>query len=262
MRAASAREHGVKGLNDPDFRPDLRVFYLRHNRDQTLERARSLQRKYAGRILGRATVGERFATLAETRDASDSDLEGMSQLGHALQTANSIREDGLDEDWLVLGLVHDLGKILLEQGERPEFVVGDIHPLGCAFSPGIRHAEFLELNRDLGNPAYQTDCGIYEPGCGLEKVMFAYGHDQYLYEILRDHVPYEIAWTIRHHSFQSVAEDYLHLFDDRDRALRESHMKVFACYDLYTKDPEVASTEHLEEYRELLDRRFPEPLDW
>ncbi|MFQ5415306.1 MAG: inositol oxygenase family protein, partial [Phycisphaerae bacterium] len=42
---------------------------------------------------------------------------------------------------VVLGLVHDLGKVLQCYGERPEFVVGDIFPLGCAFSTKIQYAE-------------------------------------------------------------------------------------------------------------------------
>ena len=75
-------------------------------------------------------------------------------------------------------------------------------------------------------------------------------------------MPYEIGWVIRYHSFQSGADDYAFLFDDRDRALRESHMRVFARYDLYTKDPQDVSAAHLDEYRELLERRFPDPLAW
>ena len=252
----------MERLTNPDFRSDVPGFYLRHNRDQTLERARALQRKYAARILGRATVRERFDALAEVYDESDRFLEGMSQLGHALQTANAIRREGLDEDWIVLGLIHDLGKAPLMEVEPPEFVVGDIHPLGCAFSSRIQHAEYLELNPDWRNPEYSTKCGIYEEGCGLDRVVFAYGHDQYLYDILGECLPYEVAWTIRHHSFQSVGEDYLHLFNDRDLELRESHMKVFVKYDIYTKDPGIAVDEHLEECRELLDQRFRDPIDW
>ncbi len=249
-------------LSDPEFRTDVRDFYRRHNRDQTLERARALRERYAARVLGRATVRERFDALAGIRDASDDALEGMSQLGHALQTADAMRRDGLGEDWILLGLVHDLGKILLSDGLAPEFVVGDIHPLGCAFSPNIRHAEGLEQNPDSNEPAYRSRCGIYDVGCGLERVEFAFGHDQYLYDVLRDHVPQPVAWTIRHHSFQSVAEDYRHLFDARDAELRASHMQVFARYDLYTKDRDDAPAAHLDEYRELLERWFPEPLDW
>jgi inositol oxygenase len=249
-------------LSDSSFRADPRDFYLRHNRDQTLERARALRSHYAGRVLGRATVLERFDALADVRDESDADLHGMSQLGHALQTAAAIKRDGLGEDWIVLGLVHDLGKLLVQHGERQEFVVGDIFPLGCAFSPHIQYAEFFELNPDSQDPTYQSRDGIYEPGCGLDRVTFAYGHDEYLYEVLRDQLPPEIAWTIRYHSFQSLAEHYLQLFDDRDRRLRESYMKPFARYDLYSKDPELAPDELLSECRELLERRFPDPIDW
>ncbi len=252
----------MERLTNPDFRSDVPGLYLRHNRDQTLERARALQQKYAARILGRGTVRERFDTLAGVCDESDRFLEGMSQLGHALQTANAMKRDGLDEDWILLGLIHDLGKAPLMEVEPPEFVVGDIHPLGCAFSPRIQHAEFLEQNPDRGDPVYRTRPGIYEEGCGLESVTFTYGHDQYLYDILQGLIPHEVAWVIRHHSFQSVASDYLHLFDERDLALRESHMKVFAKYDLYSKDTQVALDTHLDEYRELLDRRFPERIDW
>ena len=253
---------GTGELIRPEFRSDVQGFYLRHNRDQTFERAAALREKYASRILGRATVLERFGALVDLCDESDRELEGMTQLGHALQTANAIRNDGRDDEWIVLGLVHDLGKILLTYGEQPEFVVGDIFPLGCAYSPRIRHAEYLELNPDSRNPSYWSRCGIYDEGCGLDRVAFAYGHDEYLHTVLKGHLPPDIAWTIRYHSSQSIAEDYLHLFNERDRALRESHMLPFARYDLYTKDPEVATAEHLEEYRELLAHHFPSPIDW
>ncbi|MBW2282310.1 MAG: inositol oxygenase [Deltaproteobacteria bacterium] len=256
----------MQPLTDRDFRSDVAGLYRRLHRGQTLERARALREKYAARRLGRATVRERFEALAGIRDESDADLEGMSQLGHALQTANAIRRDmgreGLGEDWIVLGLIHDLGKILLEHGEPQEFVVGDTHPLGCAFSPAIRHAEFLPGNPDADDPRYATRCGIYAEGCGLDAVTMSYGHDEYLYWIARDHVPYEVAWEIRYHSFQSVAGEYLHLFDARDIELRESHMKPFARYDLYTKDPDDVSSEHLDEYLDLLERRFPAALSW
>jgi inositol oxygenase len=244
------------------FRPDLDRFYRAHNREQTFERATALRARYAERVLGRATVLERFDALAGVFDESDGDLAGMSQLGHALQTTNAMRRDGRGDDWLVLGLVHDLGKILAQSGLAQEFVVGDIWPLGCAFSPHIRFAHHLAENPDAHDARYTDRLGIYDEGCGLERVTFVYGHDEYLADVLRDHVPDEVRWTIRHHSFQSLADDYLHLFDARDLRLREEWMKPFAGYDLYSKDPETAEAEHLPEYRDLLARRFPRPLDW
>jgi hypothetical protein len=93
-------------------------------------------------------------------------------------------------------------------------------------------------------------------------VTFAFGHDEYLYDVLGEQLPHAVAWTIRHHSFQSVAEDYLHLMSPADLRLRESHLKPFAGYDLYTKDPHDVNDAHLERYREIMERRFPTPVDW
>ena len=47
-------------------------------------------------------------------------------------------------------------------------MVGDTHPLGCAFSPNIRHAELLDANPDAHDARYSTRLGIYEAGCGLD----------------------------------------------------------------------------------------------
>lgn len=249
-------------LVNESFHSDLDGLYRRNHRDQTLAKARERRAHWAERRLGRATVWERLMSLAEVNDESDADLEGMSQLGHALQTANSLADAGLGEDWILTGLVHDLGKILIQHGEPQEFVVGDIFPLGCAFSENIIRHEFLRENPDWLVPEYQSRCGIYEAGCGLDRVVFSYGHDEYGYEIFRDLLPREFAWTIRYHSFQSIAGDYLHLFDDEDLRLREAMMKPFARHDLYTKHPRVVVERRLDDYRELVTRRFPDPIDW
>ena len=31
-----------------------------------------------------------------------------------------------------------------------------------------------------------TENGIYEPGCGLDNVLLSWGHDEYLYHVLKD----------------------------------------------------------------------------
>jgi inositol oxygenase len=245
-----------------EFRSDLDGLYHRNHRDQTMAKVLQLRSKYAARRLGRATVWERLMSLAEVNDESDADLEGMSQLGHALQTANAIADAGLGEDWIITGLLHDLGKILIQHGERQEFVVGDIFPVGCRYSESIIRYEYLRDNPDWHNPDFQTPCGIYAEHCGLDKVVFSYGHDEYAYQIFRDHLPSAFVWTIRHHSFQSIAGDYLHLFSDEDLARRETHMKPFARFDLYTKNPREVTERRLPEYEALIKRRFPAPIDW
>jgi inositol oxygenase len=250
-------------LVNKNFQSNKEIFYRRHHQSQTLEKATELRDKYDARIIGKATVWERLMSLRYVNDESDSDLEGMTQLGHALQTANAIVAEDLDEDWIILGLVHDLGKIIQSYGEKPEFVVGDVYPVGCQFGKSIVYYDFLRANSDWEHPVYSTKYGIYEPNCGLENVVMSYGHDEYMYRILKDKVPHAVAWTIRHHSFQSVAEDYTHLMNEQDRELRETHMKRFVKYDLYTKNPQkVAGRNHLKYYQEIIERRFPEPLNW
>jgi inositol oxygenase len=249
-------------LVNETFQSDLDGFYRRHHRDQTMAKVLELREKYAARRLGRATVWDRLMSLREINDESDPALEGMSQLGHALQTANSIVDAGLDEDWIITGLVHDLGKIIVQYGERQEFTVGDIFPIGCRYSPQIIRYEYLAQNPDWSDPRYQTENGIYDAGCGLDQVVFSYGHDEYTYQIMKDFVPQDFAWVIRHHSFQSIAGDYLHLFSADDLRRRESHMKVFARHDLYTKHPRQVLEARLPEYEALIRRRFPDPVEW
>ncbi|KAL2555094.1 HAD superfamily [Forsythia ovata] len=92
-------------------------------------------------------------------DESDPDLD-EPQIKHLLQTAEAIRKDYPDEDWLHLtGLIH-----------------GDTFPVGCAFDESIVHHKYFKENPDFNNPKYNNK---YE-GCGLEKVLMSWGHDDYM----------------------------------------------------------------------------------
>lgn len=44
--------------------------------------------------------------------------------------------------------------------------------------------EFNALNPDMANEKYNTELGIYQAHCGLENVKFAYGHDEYMYQMM------------------------------------------------------------------------------
>jgi inositol oxygenase len=249
-------------LVNTQFKSDKENFYRRHHKSQTYAKAVELRDKYAARILEPAMVWERLISLKEVNDESDAELEGMTQLGHALQTANAIANANQNEDWIIMGLIHDLGKIIQRAGEKPEFTVGDVYPVGCQFGRSIVYYDYLKENPDWDHPVYRTLYGIYSPNCGLMKVAMSYGHDEYTYQIFKDYLPYEILWTIRHHSFQSVADDYTHLMNKEDRELRETHMKKFMTYDLYTKDQHKVGGHKLKYYQEIIERRFPEPLQW
>ena len=49
----------------------------------------------------------------------------------------------------------------------------------CAVLPHLN-----SLNPDMANPLYNTTTGMYTPGCGLDNVKFAWGHDEYMYRML------------------------------------------------------------------------------
>jgi hypothetical protein len=36
---------------------------------------------------------------------------------------------------------------------------------------------------DKDHPVYSTSLGMYEEGCGLDKLMFSWGHDEYFYQV-------------------------------------------------------------------------------
>src|ERR1041385_3410503 len=56
-----------------------------------------------------------------------------------------------------------------------------------------------------------TDLGIYEPGCGLDNLVISFGHDEYLYRVLRDAVA---------DGGCSLPEEALHPIRYRSRHLR------------------------------------------
>ena len=145
----------------------------------------------------------------------------LSQLEHLLQTAEQIRHDGHPRWFILTGLIHDLGKILCLFGEPQWAVVGDTFPVGCRYSEHIVFPEFFPGNPDWNVARYQTECGIYEPGCGLDRVHMSWGHDEYLYQVVKDFLPPEALYMIRYHSFYAAHRDgeYTHLMDARDREL-------------------------------------------
>ncbi|KAL0426945.1 UNVERIFIED_CONTAM: Inositol oxygenase 4 [Sesamum latifolium] len=132
----------------------------------------------------RMSIWECCELLNQVVDESDPDLD-EPQIQHLLQSAEAARKDYPNEDWLHLtALIHDLGKVLClpSFGGLPQWaVVGDTFPVGCAFDESIVHHKYFKDNSDINNPAYNTKNGIYQEGCGLDKVLMSWGHDEYMY---------------------------------------------------------------------------------
>lgn len=189
-------------------------------------------------------------------DDSDPDIE-LDQLQHLLQTAEAIRADG-HPDWFVLtGFIHDMGKVLCLFGEPQWAVVGDTFPVGCAHSDKIVYPEFFSANPDSTNPDYNTKYGVYEPNCGLANVTMSWGHDEYLYQITKNHLPEPALYMIRYHSFYAQHREnaYDHLMSKHDHEMFE-WVRKFNPYDLYSKSPTVPKASELRPYYEDLIAKY------
>lgn len=246
-----------------DEEDPVRAFYRLHHRYQTLGFVKAKKREYLTLDRRRMGVWEAMEFLNTLVDESDPDTS-LSQIEHLLQTAEAIRRDGHPRWFILTGLLHDLGKILCLFGEPQWAVVGDTFVTGCAYPDSIVYAEFLRENPDSNVPGYQTPCGIYEPHCGLDNVHLTWGHDEYLYHVVRDYLPEPALAMIRYHSFYPWHREgaYLHLMDAQD-AERLRWVQAFNPYDLYSKStirPDVAQLRPY--YEDLIAEYFPPVLRW
>jgi len=246
-----------------NVRPGVREFYRLNHAHQSLDFVRAKEKEFLGKDREKMGIWEAMEYLNTLIDDSDPDTE-LTQIEHLLQTSEAIRADGHPRWFILTGLIHDLGKILCLWGEPQWAVVGDTFPVGCRYSEKIVFHEFFRDNRDWSVPEYQTPCGIYEPGCGLDKVHMSWGHDEYLYHVVKDYLPEEALAMIRYHSFYPGHREgqYAELMNDRDH-YRFEWVRKFNPYDLYSKGhvpPDVAKLRPY--YEDLIAEYFPEKIAW
>ena len=246
-----------------EVRGTVKELYRLNHQRQTLDYVLAQKAKYARRNRMQMGIWEALELLDKLVDDSDPDL-ALPQTVHALQTAEAIRQDGHPHWFILAGLIHDLGKVLCFFAEPQWAVVGDTFPVGCAFSDKIVYHELFAANPDARHPGYTTPNGIYEPHCGLDKVHLSWGHDEYLYQVVKDYLPQEALWMIRYHSCYTVHREgaYTHLLSPADeQALR--WVRAFNPYDLYSKCELKPSLEELKPYyQDLIAEFFPAKLNW
>jgi len=214
-----------------------------------------------------ATVMEALDMLNDLVDESDPDTE-LPNIVHAFQTAERIREEHPDKDWFhLIGLIHDLGKIMAFYGEPQWAVVGDTFPVGCRPQPSIVFGEeSFQNNPDMKDERYNTQLGIYQEGCGIQEVTMSWGHDEYLYQVIVNHmkktgiqIPEEGLWAIRLHSCYPwhTGGDYTYLTGSQDKEVMDWVLE-FNKYDLYTKSAEIPDIEAIKPYYQgLIDKYLP-----
>lgn len=253
---ATAKGTGEYRNYENPGRDTVKEFYRLNHTYQTYDFVRQKETEFLRFDKKEMTVWDAFDFLNQLVDDSDPDTD-LDQLQHLLQTSEAIRRDG-HPDWMVMtGLMHDMGKVLCLFGEPQWAVVGDTFPVGCAYSDKVVYPEFFKDNPDFSDPRYNTQYGVYAPGCGLRNVHMSWGHDEYVYQMLRNHLPEQGLYMLRYHSFYAWHREgaYDHLLDDHDREMLK-WVKLFNPYDLYSKSPEPPDWKKLRPYYEDLAAKF------
>ena len=255
---SSGREkekESYRNYEDP-ARDTVREFYRLNHRYQTYEFVLQKRKEFLEFNKKEMSIWDAFEFLNQLVDDSDPDTD-LSQLQHLLQTSEAIRADG-HPDWMVLtGLMHDMGKVLCLFGEPQWAVVGDTFPVGCAYSDKIVYPEFFKSNPDFYNEQYNTRYGVYQPNCGLQNVHMSWGHDEYVYQMLKNYLPEQGLYMLRYHSFYSQHREngYDHLMDDHDREMFK-YVDLFNPYNLYSKNPNPPNWNQLRPYYENLVNKY------
>ncbi|KAF2323503.1 hypothetical protein GH714_035813 [Hevea brasiliensis] len=189
-------------------------FYRINHISQTYDFVKRMREEYGKLNRVEMSIWACCELLNNVVDESDPDLD-EPQIQHLLQTAEAIRKDYPNEDWLHLtGLIHDLGKVLLHPsfGELPQWaVVGDTFPVGCAFDESIVHHKVAKKNKTT--------------------------------------LPSAALFIIRYHSFNALHMPgaYRHLINEEDNE-NLKWLQIFQKYDLYSKSRVRIDVEKVKPY--------------
>ncbi|OJT07973.1 hypothetical protein TRAPUB_1123 [Trametes pubescens] len=244
----------------------VKNFYREQHEKQTVAFNVRVRAEFKRTVHARMGIWEAIEKLNTLVDDSDPDTS-LSQIEHLLQTAEAIRKDGKPEWMQVAGLVHDLGKLLYFFGSEGQWdVVGDTFVVGCKFSEKIIYPDTFTNNPDSQDPVYSTEFGVYSPHCGLENVMLSWGHDEYMYHILKKQssLPVDALYMVRYHSFYPWHREgaYAHLTNAEDQRALEA-VRAFNPYDLYSKSDEPVNVEKVKPYYQgLIAKYFPDVIEW
>ena len=246
----------------------VRTTYYQMHQNQTVDFVRNQRSKWLKFDHAQMTIMQALELLNNIQDESDPDTD-MPNIVHAFQTAEKIREVHHDKPWFhLIGLIHDLGKVLAFFGEPHWAVCGDTFPVGCTPDPSIVYGiQSFRGNQDLENQKYASKVGMYEENCGINNLLMSWGHDEYLYQVLKAHqtkLPDEALKIIRFHSFYPWHKEnaYQHFMTSQDEVTLE-WVREFNKFDLYTKTNDVPDISELSPYyQNLIDYYCPGVLNF
>lgn len=200
--------------------------------DQSPAQIAKLNEKYKAPAFGNVSPWSLIEKLGMCVDPTDRELYGASQWLHTMQVMEAMEKDNVhDEEFLLAGILHDLGKVLLLTTEAPENVVCD-----------------------------NSVVGKHTNGVGLDNCLLHWNHDEYAYMKLKTHVPYHVAWIIRYHSIKvDVTMPYL---DQKDMALYSKYLVNFRKYDKLTKSIYRLPQVDTDKYRRLVEKHLPATMEF
>ena len=248
---------------------NIRNHYHKMRSRQTINHVIKMHQLFHIREKNPIKMMDAIEMLSGFLDVSDPDIS-MPNVHHLFQTAEAIRKAG-HPDWMQLvGLIHDLGKLCYlfnrpEDGlsiEQQWSVVGDTFIVGCQIPDVCVYSEFNQENPDSINPLYNTPIGIYYPEIGLDNCLCAWGHDEYLYQILcetENSLPEEAYYLIRFHSLYPyhTGGAYSEFVNEKDKNMKDV-LLTFNKFDLYTKEDMEANVAELKDYyQQIIDKYFP-----
>lgn len=197
---------------------------------QTADDVTALKARYENAVFGKVDMWGLIERLALCIDQSDRRLFCGSQFVHAQQVFAAMQANGVeDADMLLLALIHDLGKVVLLANAAPEDVVG--------------------VTRRISGG---------EPGAGLDRAVYQFGHGELLHSRVAGRVPDHVAWVVRWHNIDVAAESPLMTAQEREWA--ERWLVPFQRFDGGFVSPYYVPKLDLTRCREIVARAFPSPI--
>jgi len=181
-------------------------------------------------VFGRMRVWDLFEKLALCVDPSDRRLFATSQYVHVQQILAAMDRNRVDDpDFVLVAVLHDLGKVLLLTDELPENVV-------CV-------------------PGRITDA---EPGSGLSNVLYQFGHGEFIWSRVVDHVPAHVAWTVRYHN--ADLRDAWPFLDARERDWAVRYLVPFRQFDYQFASPFFLPQVDMQRVRGIVESALPQAI--
>ena len=138
-------------LRNYDINSKQCEFYKRMYQNQDLKFVLMMKRKYDKLDNVEMTMNKALSLMVTFIDPSDPDLDEPNSI-HAYQTAERIRKMyPNNKEYQIIGLIHDLGKVLFTFDEPDYAVVGDTFVVGCKLPKSIVYYDCIDFHPDKNN---------------------------------------------------------------------------------------------------------------